>query len=161
MKKLLSLNIKIGQMLGIVAVLKDRDGKISLQELSDESFLQVDDLINILDACKAIGIISTEKDEIKLNRKLNKKTQHELIEFISRQIRKLEPFSEIIKEIKRKKEISTTELFNELVRKGFINYRDNLSGAENFKKDLLVIGLRLKILSYNHEQDLWKTSLKN
>ncbi len=156
MKKVFPLNIKIGQILGIISILNDNGGSISLQELSDESFLQADDLVNIIDACKILGLLSVKGEKIKLKRKLAKRNQHEITALISEKIVKIEPFSRIIKDIKFNGKISTTELFHDLVNKGLINYRDNILGIEEFKKNLLVIGIRLKILSYNHEEDIWK-----
>ena len=73
---------------------------------------------------------------------------------------KMEPFIEITKAIRKNNNITTTELFQDLIRKGVITYRDNLSGIEAFKRDLLVIGIRLEILTYDHENDIWKIPSK-
>ena len=100
MKKVFPLNIKIGQILGIISILNDNGGSISLQELSDESFLQADDLVNIIDACKILGLLSVKGEKIKLKRKLAKRNQHEITALISEKIVKIEPFSRIIKDIK-------------------------------------------------------------
>ena len=48
MKGLFPLNIKIGQIQGIISILKEYNGEISLQKLSDEVLEQADDLVNIL-----------------------------------------------------------------------------------------------------------------
>ncbi|MEM0143356.1 MAG: hypothetical protein QXL94_05340 [Candidatus Parvarchaeum sp.] len=70
MKKIFPINTKLGQIQGIISILKEHDGKISLQDLSNESFLQVDDIVNIIDACKILGFLKTEKEEVKLNKTL-------------------------------------------------------------------------------------------
>ena len=155
MKKVFPLNIKMGQILGIISILKTYNGEISMQKLSDESFLHIDDLINILEACKLLKLIDIKEDDVKLKRILINKGQHEIILHLSKTLRNLEPFSYIIKKIKKCKEVSTTELFQELLKKGLVGYRDNISGLESFKKDLLMIGLRLKIFSYNQDKDIW------
>lgn len=45
MKGLFPLNIKIGQIQGVISILKEYNGQISLQELSDEALEQADDLV--------------------------------------------------------------------------------------------------------------------
>ena len=88
------------------------------------------------------------------------KSQHEISVKIRDRITRIEPFSQIKRNIKKMNGISTTELFHSLIDKGLINYRDNMLGIESFKKDLLITGLRLGILSYDHENDVWKLATK-
>ncbi len=160
MKRIFPINMKIGQIQGIISILKEFDGSMSLQELSDESFLQVDDIVNILEACKTLGILKVKKQYITLDKKLINKSQHEISVKIRDRITRIEPFSQIKRNIKKMNGISTTELFHSLIDKGLINYRDNMLGIESFKKDLLITGLRLGILSYDHENDIWKLATK-
>ncbi len=156
MKGLFPLNIKIGQIQGIISILKEYNGEISLQKLSDEVLEQADDLVNILQACKLLGFVKINKGEIRLNKKLEEKNFHEINAEIKKSLLKMEPFIEIIKVIRKNNKITTTELFQDLIKKGVITYRDNLSGIEAFKRDLLVISIRLEILVYDHENDIWK-----
>ncbi|MCL4397133.1 AAA-associated domain-containing protein [Candidatus Parvarchaeota archaeon] len=160
MKGLFPLSIKIGQIQGVISILKEYDGKISLQELSDEALEQADDLVNVLQACKLLGFIKIDKGEIKLNKKLEKRNFHEINTEIRKNLLKMEPFLEITKAIRKNKRITTTELFQDLIKKGVIPYRNNLSGIAAFKKDLLIIGIRLEILAYDHENDIWKIAGK-
>ncbi|MCL4362135.1 MAG: AAA-associated domain-containing protein [Candidatus Parvarchaeota archaeon] len=160
MKGLFPLNIKIGQIQGVISILKEYNGEISLQKLSDEALEQADDLVNILQACKLLGFIKINKGKIKLNKKLEEKNFHEINAEIKKNLLKMEPFIEITKAIRKNNNITTTELFQDLIRKGVITYRDNLSGIEAFKRDLLVIGIRLEILTYDHENDIWKIPSK-
>ncbi|MGC8533703.1 MAG: AAA-associated domain-containing protein [Candidatus Parvarchaeum sp.] len=160
MKGIFPINIKIGQIHGVISILKEHDGKISLQELSDEALEQADDLVDILQACKLLGFIKIDKGEIKLNMKLREKNFHEINAEIKKNLLKMEPFLEIIKTIRKNKNLTTTELFQYLIKKGVITYRDNISGIAAFKRDLLVIGIRLNILAYDHENDIWKIASK-
>ncbi|MCL4372722.1 AAA-associated domain-containing protein [Candidatus Parvarchaeota archaeon] len=156
MKGLFPLNIKLGRIQGVISILKEYNGQISLQELSDEALEQVDNLVNVLQACKLLGFIKINKGEIKLSKKLENKSAHEINLEIKNNLLKIEPFLEIKKILRKNKKITTTELFQDLIKKGVITYRNNLSGIEAFKRDLLVIGIRLEILTYNHENDIWK-----
>ncbi len=79
--------------------------------------IPADDLINILDACKILKLIKIKKEKINLDRKLLSKNQHEIAEQISKTIRGVEPFLEIIKDIRKTHGISTTELFRDLIGK--------------------------------------------
>jgi hypothetical protein len=103
MKGLFPLNIKIGQIQGIISILKEYDGKISLQKLSDEALEQADDLINVLQACKLLGFIKINKGEIKLNKKLENRNFHEINTEIKKNLLKIEPFLEITKVIRKNK----------------------------------------------------------
>lgn len=156
MKGLFPLNIKLGRIQGVISILKEYNGQISLQELSDEALEQVDNLVNVLQACKLLGFIKINKGEIKLSKKLENKSAHEINLEIKNNLLKIEPFLEIKKILRKNKKITTTELFQDLIKKGVITYMNNLSGIEAFKRDLLVIGIRLEILTYNHENDIWK-----
>jgi hypothetical protein len=160
MKGLFPLNIKIGQIQGIISILKEYDGQISLQELSDEALQRADDLVNVLEACKLLGFVKIDKGEIKLNKNLENKNSHEINAEMKKKLLKIEPFTQITKEIRRTGKMTTTELFHSLINKGVIPYRDNMSGIAAFKKDLLIIGLRLGILAYDHENDVWKIAGK-
>ncbi|MCL4376724.1 AAA-associated domain-containing protein [Candidatus Parvarchaeota archaeon] len=160
MKGLFPLNIKIGQIQGVISILKEYNGQISLQELSDEALEQADDLVNVLQACKLLGFIKINNGNIKLNKKIEDKNSHEINLEIKRNLLKIEPFLEIKRVIRKNKKITTTELFQDLIKKGVITYRNNLSGIEAFKRDLLVIGIRLEILAYEHENDIWKINNK-
>ena len=160
MKGLFPLNIKIGQIQGVISILKEYNGQISLQELSNEALEQADDLINVLQACKLLGFIKINNGKIKLNKKLENKNSHEINLEIKNNLLNIEPFLEIKKLIRKNKRITTTELFQDLIKKGVITYRNNLSGIGAFKRDLLVIGIRLEILAYDHKNDIWKTNIK-
>lgn len=160
MKGLFPLNIKIGQIQGVISILKEYNGQISLQELSDEALEQADDLVNVLQACKLLGFIKINNGNIKLNKKIEDKNSHEINLEIKRNLLKIEPFLEIKRVIRKNNKITTTELFQDLIKKGVITYRNNLSGIEAFKRDLLVIGIRLEILAYEHENDIWKINNK-
>ena len=160
MEKPFPLNTKIGQIQGLISLLKEHGDELSLEELSDESFQQIDDLVNILDACRILGFIKIQKNMIVLNKTLEKRNSHEINHEISRKISGMEPFSIIIKEIRKNKGISTTELFHILINRGLISYRNNMAGIEAFKRDLLVIGIRLNLISYDHENDVWHLPTK-
>lgn len=154
------MNIKIGQIQGVISILKEYNGQISLQELSDEALEQADDLVNVLHACKLLGFIKISNGKIKLNKKIENKNFHEINLEIKKNLMKIEPFLEIKKIIIKNRNITTTELFQDLIKKGVITYRNNLAGIEAFKRDLLIIGIRLEILTYDHENDIWKINSK-
>ncbi|WP_291490434.1 AAA-associated domain-containing protein [Desulfurella sp.] len=90
MKGIFPLNIKIGQIHGVISILKEHDGEISLQKLSDEALEQADDLINILEACKLLGFIKINKGKIKLNKKLEEKNFHEINVEIKKKLLKID-----------------------------------------------------------------------
>ncbi len=156
MKDLFPLNVKIGQIQGIISVLKEHDGEISLQMLSNEVLEEIDDLMNVIEACKVLGFIKTRDGKIRLKSDLGHKNMHEIEDAIKKRIIKKQPFFKILEEVKKSGGVSTTELFYILIKKGFINYRDNLSGIKNFKKDLSILGIRLNLLRYDSKNDIWR-----
>lgn len=156
MREIFPLNIKIGQIQGVISILKEHGGEISLQEISDEALQEATDIVNVIQACKMLGFVKIKGENIKLSRNLKKRGLHDINAEMSKKLVKKEPFSQIIREIRKTRDITTTELFHSLVSKGLINYRDNLSGIKMFKKDLLILGLRLNIIEYDHDTDVWK-----
>ncbi len=149
------LNVKIGQIEGIISLVRDNDDSISLQKLSDEAMQEADELFNVISACKILKLLRIKKGKVEISKKISDLSNKGIVDFAESAIKRVQPFRMIIKTLKSKKTISTPELFNMLTQKGYISYKANMIGMNSFKKDLLNTGIRLHILAYDHYNDLW------
>ena len=148
------LNVRISQIEGVISLVRDNDNSISMQKLSDEAMQEADDMFNIISACRMLKILKTKKGKIEISAKISGLGDKDIVDYTTQQIKKLQPFKFIIKNLKSRG-MSTPELFELLTKKGYISYRDNMMGLNSFKKDLLNTGIRLHVLSYDHYNDLW------
>ncbi len=154
MRDLFPVGIGVSKVRGIVALIKESNGSISLSELAEEAEEDVDDLLPLIDACKLLGLITIDDSHVRLTdegTRLSKGTPYRVIR---ENLKRVEPFKTILSALSKKR-LTTPEILAMLDSKG-INISENPESRETVLKQLLSgWAVRTKVLFYNEENDKW------
>ncbi|HUB92862.1 MAG TPA: AAA-associated domain-containing protein [Candidatus Saccharimonadales bacterium] len=139
---------------GIVKIIKENNGKISISQLAEEAEEDVDDLLPLLEASKLLGFIVITKSDAKITPKGEKLASGAYTRTIIREsLTKIEPFKSTIKALSEGSK-TTVELF-EYLSANSVFPQDGEHSSESLLKMLLTWGVRSKLLSYDQETETW------
>ena len=151
MHDLFPVGAGISKVRGIVLLIRDSNGTISLAELADEAEEEIDDLLPLIDACKLLGFISLDDADVKLTDDGVKLTKGSPYKIIREKLKSVEPFKSALSALS-KKNMTTEELLKSLKAKGI----KNAEGADIPLKEMLQHwGVGSKLVRYNEEDDMW------
>lgn len=153
MASLFPSDVGMSHVRGVVKIIKENGGKISIHKLAEESEEDVDDLLPLLEASKLLGFITISKSDIKLTPKAAKLVGGSTRKIIRESLSGIEPFKSAIKALSGGSK-TTTELF-EYLKENKVFPREGDHSSETLLKLLLSWGVRSKLLSYNEEEDAW------
>ncbi len=153
MASLFPSDVGMSHVRGVVKIIKDNGGKISISKLAEESEEDVDDLLPLLEACKLLGFITIARSDIKLTPKGGKLVAGASRKIIRESLLSIEPFKGTIKALSKGSR-TTNELFEYLKENGIFPKEGDHS-SETLLNTLLSWGVRSKLLSYNEENETW------
>ena len=153
MHELFPVGTGISKVRGIVLLIRDSNGTISLSELADEAEEEIDDLLPLIDACKMLGFINLNGSDVALTDDGIKLTKGSPYKIIREKLKDVEPFKSTIAAL-RKKSMTTEELMKFLGSKRVI-VKDTEDTVAALKELFQHWGVGSKLLRYNEEDDTW------
>lgn len=138
---------------GIILLIKEWGGSISISELADEAEEEVDDLLPLLNACKLLDFINVDDAIVKLTEKGEKLTKGSPYKVIREGLKEVEPFKSALEGLSKKTK-TTSELLKFLKSKGII-IREEAETKDSLKRILRNWGVGSKLLHYNEDHDTW------
>lgn len=153
MTNLFPSDVGMSHVRGIVKIINENGGKVSISKLAEEAEEDVDDLIPLIEACKLLGFVTVAKSDIKITEKGKKLGTGSPMRTIRENLLTIEPFKSTIKELSEGNK-TTAELFQKLNDDGVFP-KEGEHSAETLLKILLAWGVRSKLLSYDEETDTW------
>lgn len=145
----------IGRIRGIVGLIKQNDGEVSISELAEESEEDIDDLLPLIKAVQLLGFAVVKSSSIRLTKEGNSLTVSNASREIRDRLPSIEPFKSTIA-ILRKNYATSRELFDLLHAKGIVLHGNKATNDEQLKKMLLRWGVRSKLMEYDAEKDEWR-----
>ncbi len=154
MSTLFPSDVGMSHVRGLVKIIKEHGGSISITDLAEESEEDVDDLLPLIEASKLLGFIKVARSDIKLVPKGEKLFTPGISAraVIRESLSKIEPFKSAIKELSEGSK-STSDLFAALRAKGVFPQDEH--SEETLIKLLLTWGVRSKLLGYDQENESW------
>lgn len=153
MGSLFPSGVGMSHVRGIVSIVKDNNGVISLSKLAEEAEEDVDDLLPLIEASKALGLIRIVNSDVKLTEKGKELTSASTRRAIREGLVKIEPFKTTVKALSGGSK-TTLELFDYLAKRGIFDDYPEFS-SESLLKLLVSWGVRSKLLSYDEQNDSW------
>jgi NitT/TauT family transport system ATP-binding protein len=157
MNKLFPLDIGMSRMLGIIKIIKENGNRMDLAKLAEESEIDIDSLLPLIEACDMLGFTKTKDSRITLTKEGESITVRNRSKIIKAKLEAIEPFKSTA-EILSKKEMSSEELFDSLGTMGFVFHGEKQRNHEILKGLLVDWGVRTKLLRYDPENDTWSNS---
>ncbi|MDE1851551.1 MAG: AAA-associated domain-containing protein [Candidatus Micrarchaeota archaeon] len=145
----------IGRIRGIVGLIKQNNGEISISALAEESEEDIDDLLPLIDACKLLGFAVVDSSTIRLTKEGGSLTVSNASKAIREKLPSIEPFKSTVA-ILKKNYVTSRELFDLLHAKGIVLHGDKSTNDEQLKKLLLRWGVRSKLIEYDANKDEWR-----
>jgi len=113
----------VSEVLGLLEIIHDYNGKIRVSELADEVGMEIDDLNDVVDFCELLKFVKVVKGEIKLTatgkKIISYDDEDKIKEELKKRLRLVEPFRTALKFLKSRKE-ATKEEFLEYMKKKFL-----------------------------------------
>jgi NitT/TauT family transport system ATP-binding protein len=154
MVKLFPLNTLVGEIRGIIEIIKDNGGKIEMSSLSRETNDDIDDLFPLLDTCTMLDLATISKGVVKLTQSGTKLASYNTRELFSQALQKAEPFKSTLTLVSRSG-LTTDQLASRLSKKGISFHSDGITNREVLKNLLLKWGVQNHLLHYDAETDIW------
>ena len=145
----------IGRVRGIVQVIKENGGQIEISELAEESKVNIDELLPIIEAASQLGFIRIVESQIELTNDGAKLHGGNANKMIRERLLALEPFKSAKKVIGSREKISSDELFGELYDQGFVMHGERSVNDALLKKIFIRWPVRARLFKYNVEDDIW------
>ncbi|MEM0094662.1 MAG: AAA-associated domain-containing protein [Candidatus Micrarchaeaceae archaeon] len=144
----------IGQVRGVLKVLNENGGTMSIAQLADEINENIDNLLPLLDACELLDTIKVKGGMISVKEEGRKFDAKRFVENARSRLREIEPFRTVIAALSEH-ELATPELTEKIRKKGISFHADKITNEEIFKSLMLSWGVRAGIVRYNSERDTW------
>ena len=153
MNSLFPSDVGMSHVRGVVKIIKENGGNISISKLAEESEEDVDDLLQLLDACRLLGFIKVTRSRLKLTDKGETIIKGSSRSIIRQALPGIEPFKSVIKALSGGSK-TTYELVEYLKEKGLLTEKPEVEN-EKLINLLRVWGVRSKLLSYDEESESW------
>jgi NitT/TauT family transport system ATP-binding protein len=160
MGNLFPVEAGISQVRGIVRLIKENDGSMSISKLAEESEEDIDDLLPLIDACEILGFATVENSRIEITDRGKKLVTSGPLRTIRTSLVEIEPFKSVIKAL-GEGSMSTEELAVLLKSKRIVLHEDHSSNMAALRKVLRNWGVRTKLISYDEEEDRWSIKRKS
>lgn len=152
MGNLFPSDVGVSHVRGLIRIIKENNGAISISKLAEEAEEDLDDLLPLIEACKLLGFVTIAKSKVKLTQK-GEKLASAPRSIIRESLSKVEPFKSAISALSEGSR-TTSELFDYLIEKGVFP-KEGEHSAETLLKLLIGWGVRSKLLSYDEHNDTW------
>ena len=148
------IGVGITELRGVLEIMKENGGALSLAKLADESEEEIDKLLPLLDAGELLGLCEVKNGIAKLTEEGKKLKLSNITSMLSKKLKEIEPFNSII-DILSKKSLNTEEIAEELKSRNIILNADDTTNVELLRNLLIKWGVRTKLLAYNKDSDSW------
>jgi len=148
------IGVGITELRGVLEIIKENGGALSLAKLADESEEEIDKLLPLLDAGELLGLCEVKNGIARLTEKGKKLKLSNIASMLSKKLKEIEPFNSVI-DILSKKSLSTAEIAEELKSRNIILNADDTTNVELLRNLLIKWGVRTKLLAYNKDSDSW------
>ncbi len=153
MNSLFPSDVGMSHVRGVVKIIKENKGNISISKLAEESEEDVDDLLPLIDACRLLGLVKVTRSRLKLTEKGETIIKGSTRAIIRQSLPGIEPFKSVIKALEGGSK-STSELLEYLKEKELLTEKTETEN-EKLVTMLLTWGVRSKLLSYDEEDERW------
>ena len=113
----------VSEVLGLLEIIADYNGKIRISELAEEVGMEIDDLNDVVDFCELLKFVKVQKGEIILTATGKKIISYENEDVLKQELKKrlkmIEPFRTALKFLQKNKK-TTKKKFLEYMSKKFI-----------------------------------------
>jgi len=144
----------ITELRGVLKILKENEGALSLAKLADESEEEIDKLLPLLDAGELLGLLEVKNGIVRLTEEGKRLGLGNITNMLSKRLKEIEPFKSVI-DILSKKSLNTEEIAEELKSRDIILNADDITNVEILRNLLIKWGVRTKLLAYNKDSDSW------
>jgi len=144
----------ITELRGVLKILKENEGALSLAKLADESEEEIDKLLPLLDAGELLGLLEVKNGIVRLTEEGKRLGLGNITNILSKRLKEIEPFKSVI-DILSKKSLNTEEIAEELKSRDIILNADDITNVEILRNLLIKWGVRTKLLAYNKDSDSW------
>jgi len=144
----------ITELRGVLKILKENEGALSLAKLADESEEEIDKLLPLLDAGELLGLLEVKNGIVRLTEEGKRLGLGNITNILSKRLKEIEPFKSVI-DILSKKSLNTEEIAEELKSRDIILNADDITNVEILRNFLIKWGVRTKLLAYNKDSDSW------
>lgn len=144
----------VSHVRGIVRIISQNEGAVSISELAEEAEEDVDDLLPLIDACELMGLASVKDSEIRITEKGAKMVKSGPFKILRESIKKVEPFRSTIAAIAKNKK-TTEEIAEYLMGKGIVVDQIPENNVQTLRKLLRNWGAGTRLLSYDEQNDSW------
>jgi len=151
------IGVGITELRGVLEILKENGGALSLAKLADESEEEIDKLLPLLDAGELLGLCKVKNGVARLTEEGKKLKLSNITSMLSKKLKEIEPFNSVI-DILSKKSLNTEEIAEELKSRNIILNADDITNVELLRSLLIRWGVRTKLLAYNKDLDSWSIS---
>jgi len=151
------IGVGITELRGVLEILKENGGALSLAKLADESEEEIDKLLPLLDAGELLGLCKVKNGVVRLTEEGKKLKLSNITSMLSKKLKEIEPFNSVI-DILSKKSLNTEEIAEELKSRNIILNADDITNVELLRSLLIRWGVRTKLLAYNKDLDSWSIS---
>lgn len=148
------IGVGITELRGVIEIIKENGGALSLSKLAEESEEEIDTLLPLLDAGEMLGLCEVKDGVAKLTEEGRRLKLSNISSILSKKLKEIEPFSTIIS-ILGKKSLTTGELAEELKSRDIILNADDVTNTELLRRLLMKWGVRSKLFSYDRDSDSW------
>ena len=154
MAKLFPLGAGISRMMGILKIIKENDDKMDLAKLAEESEIDIDSLLPLIEVCELFGFAQTKDSKIKLTKDGEMLNLRNMPKTLRNKLEVIEPFKSAV-ELLTKGELTSDELFESMGTKGIVFHGEKAINNEILKGLFVDWALRTKLMRYDPERDVW------
>ena len=154
MAKLFPLGAGISRMMGIIKIIRENDDRMDLAKLAEESEIDIDSLLPLIEACEIFGFTHTKDSKIMLTKEGEALNLRNMPKTLRNKLEAIDPFKSAV-ELLSKGELTSDELFESMGSKGIVFHGEKAINNEILKGLFVDWALRTKLMRYDPERDAW------
>lgn len=154
MAKLFPLGAGISRMMGILRIIQENDNMMDLTKLAEESEIDIDSLLPLIEACEIFGFTKTKDSKISLTKEGEALNLRNMPKILRNKLEAIDPFKSAV-ELLSKGELTSDQLFESLGAAGIVFHGEKAVNNEILKGLFVDWGLRTKLMKHNPERDVW------
>ncbi len=155
MSRKFPVEVGLEDIRGVLRILESHGGSASVKTIKTDWKKQRCDPMTVLAACEKLRLAKRRNTVVKMSKLLMKKKGSDVDKLVRTRIKKLQPFSMITKLLKKHFELSTPDMFEILLEKKLIDYKDTLPELNRFYGNLIRSYGDFQVLDYDQSNDLW------
>ncbi len=156
MVEIFPLEVRLNAISGIVSIIKENGGSAALSTIANDSKSDIGRLFPIIEAGKILKLFTVNDGIVSITKLANNKNTKEFRDALRDNLIKAEPFNSLLGHLKKTHSLSTTDMFDFLLKRGFIAQINRSLDITAFRRELVGILIRMEICTYNQKKDLWR-----